>query len=173
MTTQRHVISSVDFYDQRPGYEYHVLIGTDPAETWFYYYAKSFLESSKSISQCPNGYCRRCEKFGTVPHYLALHSIEISLKGLLWLTDSSIYNTEKLKKFGHSLQKLNSELISHNLVLFTDDENKIFDEVKTTYQSKGFEYGDNLSDESPVVLHSLPLIQTMAETSLMHLNEKL
>ena len=76
-------------------------------------------------------------KYYLANYFLALHSIELSLKSVLRHTK---YTLDDLHKFGHNLQKIMEEICTNELIYISKEEKTLIDLTNQMYKDKEFEY---------------------------------
>lgn len=100
-------------------------------------------------------------------YYLLLHSIELSLKGILRLNGIS---RSKLKEgFGHDLCKLRDQAVRSESVSFDDDESAFIQELNVPYKKKGLEYTSFKSVPVPADVTSVMNLADRLQESLKDL----
>jgi len=116
-----------------------------PGANEFSHLSAEYLESSAALIQLNKDIAR---SFGAVPAYLALHGLELKLKGALHALDKNTYTIKELcsRKFGHNITNLLVEYHKHFgslLDQFNQDKQDSITDVFDNYANKDYEYLDN------------------------------
>lgn len=175
--------SNTVFRQNEKGELYHVELSKEkawyigPAENEFSHLASEYITSADTLIQLNKNIG---ESFGAVPIYLALHGLELKLKGAIHSFDPTTYTVMNIKnKYGHKIIKLLKEYHKHFPSLldqFDTEQQKNITSIFKDYEDKGYEYlSKNVNQGTKSLTVNFELIEdvvfTMINTINLHLNQ--
>ena len=146
-----------------------------PTANEFSHLSAEYIKSSAALIQLNKDIG---ESFGAVPAYLALHGLELKLKGALHVFDANTYTVRKLRfDLGHRINDLLTEYHKHFdslLEQFKKEKQEEISEVFDSYATKHYEYLDDRHNEegSPLVVN-FELIEEVVFTIIDTINIQL
>ena len=173
--------SIAKFKINKDGESYPVEISKERAwyihkgENEFSHLASEYIEAANALINLNK---TSKESFGVVPLYLALHGLELALKGALQAFNNSDYSIRKLKKFGHNITRLLSEYHKHFpelVVSFTQDKKTQITQIFNDYSQKGYEYLEPThgSDQAKSIVTNYELIEEVLFVMYEKINEEI
>lgn len=105
-----------------------------PTANQFSHLSAEYIKSSAALIQLNKD---MAQSFGAVPAYVALHGLELKLKGALHAIDNSTYTVQELRKrtFGHNINNLLTEYHKHFDSLLDQFEKEKRDQIVDVFDN--------------------------------------